>query len=413
MWGGMHPTIRPDECLEHADYVCVGEGDKAVLDLIKAIESGQKEPQIKGIWYGTQKNGFGDLTENLDSIPTRDFSFEDQWLIENETGEYRELNRAAYIELCTPKYKDLQGKYQCYYRTSTSRGCPYHCTYCNNNIFHKNYLNHFRKRSIENVIDELESVKKNNPFIKMIQFIDDSFLSRNIDEIRLFQILYKEHIGIPFRIIAYPTSITKDKLDLLIDAGLCHISMGIESGSQTTIKKYERYMKTDSIIESAKLLNVYATNKEIEPPSYDIIYNNPFESEKERYETLNIMYQIPRPCTYSFYNLIPYPETKYYYQMKEAGLILNETNQIYKASYKSEPEDYPTILMFCLKWIPVWILKRMNEDNILNRTILYSFMKYKHKEGIVINRIKYANTLPKKILIQKIKNKIWRNKNGK
>ena len=27
VWGGVHPTIRPDESLQHADMICVGEGE--------------------------------------------------------------------------------------------------------------------------------------------------------------------------------------------------------------------------------------------------------------------------------------------------------------------------------------------------------------------------------------------------
>ena len=30
IWGGVHPTVRPEECLEYADIVCVGEGEEAL-----------------------------------------------------------------------------------------------------------------------------------------------------------------------------------------------------------------------------------------------------------------------------------------------------------------------------------------------------------------------------------------------
>lgn len=408
VWGGMHPTIRPEECMAHADYVCVGEGDKAVPELIKTIESGITEPNIKGIWYGAKRNGFGELTENLDSLPNRDLSFEDHWIIDYESGKYRELTRTVYAELCTPKYRDLYGKYRCYYRTSTSRGCPYHCTYCNNNVFYQNYTGHYRKRSIDNVISELKSVKTSNPFIELIHFMDDSFLSRSIEEINRFSDLYKKEIDLPFRIVAYPTSITHEKLNMLVDAGLCHVSMGIESGSQTTLKKYDRRIKPEAILRATRILNIYVQAEKLEPPVYDIICNNPFETEKEKYETLHIMYKISQPCSYSFYNLIPYPETEYYHQMKNAGLIHNETNQIYRARYKFEPDDYPTILMFCFKWIPKSIIISMNNKNVIFYWILYLYMKYKHRESIFLNTIEYARSVPKKTLIEKIKTKLWR-----
>ena len=30
VWGGVHPTLRPEECLPYADCICIGEGDEAV-----------------------------------------------------------------------------------------------------------------------------------------------------------------------------------------------------------------------------------------------------------------------------------------------------------------------------------------------------------------------------------------------
>ena len=39
-WGGIHPTLLPDECLEFADIVCIGEGEESLLELTENIESG-------------------------------------------------------------------------------------------------------------------------------------------------------------------------------------------------------------------------------------------------------------------------------------------------------------------------------------------------------------------------------------
>ncbi|MGA2687136.1 MAG: cobalamin B12-binding domain-containing protein [Candidatus Korobacteraceae bacterium] len=32
IWGGMHPTLQPKECLEHADIVCIGEGEETLVE---------------------------------------------------------------------------------------------------------------------------------------------------------------------------------------------------------------------------------------------------------------------------------------------------------------------------------------------------------------------------------------------
>ena len=37
LWGGTHATIRPEECLEHADMVCIGEGEEALVELTRKM----------------------------------------------------------------------------------------------------------------------------------------------------------------------------------------------------------------------------------------------------------------------------------------------------------------------------------------------------------------------------------------
>ena len=33
LWGGVHVTISPEECLDHADAICLGEGEEALVEL--------------------------------------------------------------------------------------------------------------------------------------------------------------------------------------------------------------------------------------------------------------------------------------------------------------------------------------------------------------------------------------------
>ena len=33
LWGGIHPTIRAEESLDHADMVCIGEGEETIVEL--------------------------------------------------------------------------------------------------------------------------------------------------------------------------------------------------------------------------------------------------------------------------------------------------------------------------------------------------------------------------------------------
>ena len=53
IWGGTHPTIRPEECLDHADMVCVGEGEETLIELTRKIQNEQYYYDTKGMGFNS------------------------------------------------------------------------------------------------------------------------------------------------------------------------------------------------------------------------------------------------------------------------------------------------------------------------------------------------------------------------
>ena len=41
LWGGIHPTLRPEECLDYADMVCVGESEETIVEVADKIQNKQ------------------------------------------------------------------------------------------------------------------------------------------------------------------------------------------------------------------------------------------------------------------------------------------------------------------------------------------------------------------------------------
>ena len=97
-----------------------------------------------------------------------------------------------------------------------------------------------RYRSVENVISELEDVKRNYPYINFFWFSDDSFFGRPLPDMLKFCKLYKEKIGDPFYLLGSPGTITEEKYAPLVDAGLYCIQMGVEHGSKRIQKIFKR-----------------------------------------------------------------------------------------------------------------------------------------------------------------------------
>lgn len=92
VWGGIHPTMAPREVLESglADYVCVGEGEFALLDLVDRLQQRGSVTDIPNIW--AKRNGhtvqnpvrpFADLTR----LPRKDYeTFDFQQMIDAKDG---------------------------------------------------------------------------------------------------------------------------------------------------------------------------------------------------------------------------------------------------------------------------------------------------------------------------------------
>ena len=72
MWGGTHPTIRPEECLEYADMVCISESEQPLVELTRKMTKGENYFDIKGMGFKTNgkiiNNGHGPLPGSKDSI---------------------------------------------------------------------------------------------------------------------------------------------------------------------------------------------------------------------------------------------------------------------------------------------------------------------------------------------------------
>lgn len=51
VWGGMHPSLVPQQCLkdDFVDIVVIGEGEETAVDLAYSLKDGLKLENVKGI----------------------------------------------------------------------------------------------------------------------------------------------------------------------------------------------------------------------------------------------------------------------------------------------------------------------------------------------------------------------------
>ncbi len=307
LWGGIHATTAPEECLEYADFVCLGEGEGPLLDLVTDLSKGGTGENIENIWLKKdgeiQRTESRNLIQDLDTLPIPDYSDNDKYLIDSDR-----LTKGEPL---------LAGAE---YRIYASRGCPYACSYCYNSILRRIYKGkgkYYRFRSPEHVIEELEMAKKTFPRIRRIKVDDDTAFAFGKEWVERFCKLYKEKIHIPFECLIHPHLLKEDILLLLKDAGLIKVQIGIESASESEMNDvFKRAPGNKQILEFAEL------NKKLKLEAvYDIIIDNPMASEKDKQALFDFLMDLPGPYKLYLYSLVIFPGTELAKEMLEKGLI--------------------------------------------------------------------------------------------
>ena len=146
IWGGIHPTVYPESCIDEADMLCIGEGEGALSDLVKCLKDGKSYQTIENLWVegGDHifKNPMRPLVQNLDSLPYPSYGYYSYYLI-----------YSGMMTKSDPLLSDNS------FSVQTSRGCPYPCSYCVNSLLQslfKNLGHYTRRRSVSNIIKEIK-----------------------------------------------------------------------------------------------------------------------------------------------------------------------------------------------------------------------------------------------------------------
>lgn len=220
--GGHHATLMPEDFFQDAvDFVVCGEGVRPFQRLLRSLENGLAEEPIAGIWRKSDgKYAWGGDQEPfiLDElpIPARDLTAADR-------SHY-------FIDIMAPVAL-----------VRTSVGCPYRCSFCS---LWRIMEGRYHKRSEEQVVDEIASVKEDWIFL-----VDDEPFVDGKRMLRIAQAL-KER-GIYKRYFAYC------RIDSLIretealqawkEVGLDRLFIGIEAISDSGLLEFSKKLQASQV----------------------------------------------------------------------------------------------------------------------------------------------------------------------
>ena len=309
VWGGVHPSIYPEDCVVHADIVCRGEGEGFMLDLTERVTAGTGFADIpNGAYLSNGKlilNEPRPLISDLDSMPFPDFRFQDEYYV-NKQGSFE---------------TNIRMKDSARVLFSGSRGCNNNCAYCSNSqlkTIYKDNKHYARKMSIPAFINAAKEYRSLFPNLKEFYFTDEDFFDRPVEEMEELARMYPGQIGIPFEVMASPRQITDEKVGLAVKAGMWRIDIGLESGSERVRREvFNRYVNDKRQLQAALAINRHAGVISY----YFLILGNPYEEQQDLLNGISLLQKLPSPFFLRAYNLVFLPGTRLFNRAREDGII--------------------------------------------------------------------------------------------
>ncbi len=313
--GGNTVSVHPESMIPHAEAVCIGQGEQALLELVTRLEEGKPYLDTPGFYFreGERiiRNPPRPICNDMDRLGIPDYCPENHFVLRG--GNIRPLSESDLVTPTNP-FRQIV--------ITTSRGCPNNCAYCQETADSQHGYKSIPayRRPLPAVFEELSVIKKTFPRLQYLTFYDRDFLSRPFDEIREFSAFYAENIRLPFGCLTSPKSITRQKLDLLIDAGLRDLGVGMQSGSQhTNVENYNRQTSREGLEKTIAFLNDYRFRVHLR---YLFITRNPKETSVDLKSTLSLLKKIEAPAFFETNPLDYIPSTALYNQEVDSGNLM-------------------------------------------------------------------------------------------
>lgn len=292
------------------DYGVLGEGEETIIELLKCLEKKKDLSKVDGICY-RDKEGKPIFTkprkliEDLDSLPFPDY----ESLGLKEQLDHMNSNDVFYCYLDKPRCYQLLG----------SRSCPFQCTFCYHSIGSK-----YRERSIKNIIQEIkQAVEKYN--INCISINDDLFAA-NKDRLKEFcreiKKIKKQVPELVWHVSLWVSTVDKEILELMKDAGCWYIGFGFESYSSTVLRSMKKGITPAQIDRAVKLC------REVSIATIGgFIFGDPVETRETAKVTINYWKKNCSGMVKLFF-IHPYPGSEIFNYCIKKGIIQDKLDYI-------------------------------------------------------------------------------------
>lgn len=361
--GGAHVSVLPEESLKDCpdiDYIVVGEGEKSIVKIVN------EQPKQRII--------SSPPIQNLDELlpPARH-------LIDYNHYRYP-VSHKGLVKMDA---------------IESSRGCPFHCTFC-----FRLHGNKVRFRDPIQVADEIENSYRERG-AELFMFFDDTFTLKRDRVIAILDEIINRGLKLEFYCFTRVDTLDEKLLRKMKEAGFVKITMGIESGNQEMLDLFKKGTKLE---DYERVYNLMAA-LDLETRGSFMI-GCPYETYQTIADSINFAKKLPL-YRIGVNVLTPYPGTEIYNsalkgegirlvckdwkEFKRWGTSVIETDELskedieyYQKKFLREFNSSPKVLFYHLKQ-----LLKGNLSYYYYRPIIYAVrqrIKYKLIEFLKLHR---------------------------
>ncbi|UCF99374.1 MAG: B12-binding domain-containing radical SAM protein [Spirochaetaceae bacterium] len=274
--GGVHPTLLPDEALQHSDAVVVGEAEGVWEQVVADVQA----RKVQRVYHQPSPS------------------------LERYIGMGNRRNTKKRLFDVVP--------------VMTTRGCPYNCEFC---CVHDIFGRRIRHLPVDNVVRDIEESEG-----KIFIFLDDNIIGDPVYAKQLFQAIKPLKIK---WVGQASLSFVKDEqmMRLASQSGCKGLFFGLESVSQTQLKRMRKAIKEvgkiGEAVQKIKDFGIYF--------HASMIFGFDSDTKDTFADTLDFL-EKNHISSASINVLTPYPGTEVFRSFKEQGRLLTEDWRYYDHS---------------------------------------------------------------------------------
>ena len=284
--GGFHPSMLPDEALEHCDAVLIGDAE----DTWPALLNDMKKGKIKKKYVSSNKVNMAKIDFN------------------SKAFNGKKYNKIGLVQF--------------------SRGCKFNCDFCSIRSF---YNCKVRQKSIKEIVEEIKKIKE-----KLLFFIDDNIFLDENSALELFNAIkpLKKKWACQ---ISMDVAFNDKLLKAMKDSGCILVLMGFESLNPKNLKLMNKVANLNIKKYEEAIKNIYKYNLMIYGT---FVLGYDYDTKEDIIRTMQ--FALDNNLTLANFNpLIPMPGTRLYKRLEDNNELIFDKWWLEKSFCYGDSAYYP------------------------------------------------------------------------